>query len=64
MIEMRRIRFPRRRNADGTFDSMCMECFTNVARGKPEADLEGIEDAHSCRPGRFREFQPGEGQLP
>jgi hypothetical protein len=64
MLEAFRIRFSRRRNGDGTFDSMCTQCFATVARSKREADLEEVEDAHFCRPGRLREFQPGGGQLP
>ena len=66
MPEILRLGFPRLRNADGTFDSMCSKCFTSVARNKPEAELEGLEDAHVCRPGALREFQPStsDAELP
>jgi hypothetical protein len=60
MLEILRLGFPRLRNADGTFDSMCIKCFASVARSKQEADLEGMEDAHVCRPGALREFQPSD----
>jgi len=40
--------FPHRQNADGTFDSICAQCFTTVATADRESDLKKAEDAHIC----------------
>ena len=41
--------FPRRRNEDGTYDSMCLDCLQIVASHRPEAQLERFEEAHRCK---------------
>jgi hypothetical protein len=43
--------FPHRQNADGSFDSICSECFHTIATGSTEAQLEAEESAHpsSCK---------------
>jgi len=41
--------FPHRRNPDGTFDSICTECFTTVATEATEAELIYSETAHNCQ---------------
>jgi hypothetical protein len=40
--------FPHRRNADSTFDSICIRCFQTIATSHSEADLKAGEDAHVC----------------
>jgi hypothetical protein len=40
--------FPHRRNPDGTFDSICIQCFATVATGSVEAELKAAESAHAC----------------
>jgi hypothetical protein len=35
---------------DGTFESICKECFHTVARVSLEADLEQAETDHVCDP--------------
>lgn len=40
--------FPHRRNADGTYDSICTKCFVTVASTNNEADLLKAEEAHIC----------------
>lgn len=40
--------FPHRRNPDGSFDSICPDCFLNVASGVDESDLKAAEAAHVC----------------
>ena len=44
----RQLIFPRKRNMDGTINSMCGVCFSNVASADNEADLQKAEDAHVC----------------
>ncbi len=35
---------------DGTFESICKECFHTVARVNAEADLKTAEQEHVCDP--------------
>jgi len=41
--------FPHRRNPDGTFDSICTQCFQTVATEATEAELIWAERTHNCR---------------
>ena len=43
-------KFQRRRNRDGTHESICMDCFTAIATAKRKADLDQHESAHVCEP--------------
>ena len=40
--------FLRRRNADGSWDSICKCCFFTIPSGKEPSDLERVERTHSC----------------
>jgi hypothetical protein len=40
--------FSHRKNADGTWDSICPDCLRTTARVKDQADLETIERTHDC----------------
>lgn len=40
--------FAHRANRDGTFDSICRDCFITVATQQREADLEKPEREHVC----------------
>ena len=40
--------FPHRRNPDGSFDSICPNCFRTVATRRNEADLAQTEREHVC----------------
>jgi hypothetical protein len=40
--------FPHRCNHNGTFDSICIECFQTVATEIEEADLTPHESVHIC----------------
>jgi hypothetical protein len=41
--------FPHRQNEDGSFDSICPECFSTVVRGlRTERRLAEFEDQHVC----------------
>jgi hypothetical protein len=42
------LRFPHRRNQDGTYDSICSSCFMTIATREVEAELAQDEAAHSC----------------
>jgi len=49
--------FPRRRNDDGTYDSMCLECFQMVASRCPVMQLNRFEESHVCK-ARRAAYQP------
>jgi hypothetical protein len=44
------IHFNHRRNADGSVDSICLECFRTVATVNEEATLATLERQHRCDP--------------
>jgi hypothetical protein len=46
MAQASRTVFPHRQNADGSFDSICTECFRTVATAPTEAHLEAAETVH------------------
>jgi hypothetical protein len=39
---------PHRRNEDGSYDSICPNCFATVAQSRAEGDLAEGEIAHVC----------------
>jgi hypothetical protein len=41
--------FPHRQNPDGSFDSICTECFATVATEATEDALKAAEIAHDCK---------------
>ena len=43
--------FPHRKNADLTFDAICLKCFQTISNQKLENDLKESETAHSCPSG-------------
>jgi hypothetical protein len=54
-------KFPHRKNADGTYDSICIACFVTVARVKAEIDLRQFESAHICEPVNLCSVRQGLG---
>jgi hypothetical protein len=40
--------YAHRRNEDGTYDSICRDCFLAIARGKTESELAISEKSHVC----------------
>ncbi len=42
--------FPHRRNADGSFDSICLKCLLTIANERTETDLTKHEKHHVCIP--------------
>jgi hypothetical protein len=45
--------FPHRKNADGSWDSICSKCFRTVATAKSERILADAEANHVCVPSIF-----------
>jgi hypothetical protein len=45
-----RIQFAHRRNADGTFDSICCRCFATVSRQSCPSNHAQVEREHVCVP--------------
>jgi hypothetical protein len=41
--------FVLRRNADGSFDSICLNCYMTVAKAKNEGELRETEMFHYCQ---------------
>ncbi len=41
-------KFAHRRNVDGSFDSICLQCFVTVQSGNEEEDLDVAEYIHVC----------------
>jgi hypothetical protein len=40
--------YPHRKNADGTWESICSDCLRTIAKVKDETDLEVIDRIHDC----------------
>jgi hypothetical protein len=48
--------FVHRKNDNGTFDSICRNCFVTVGTAKLEAELEPKERDHICIPLDLKRF--------
>jgi hypothetical protein len=40
--------YPHRHNKDGSYDSICLNCFVTVASRKSEAELIEFDKVHVC----------------
>jgi hypothetical protein len=49
--------YPHRKNCDGTFDSICPECFRTIATVWNEIELGAEEETHRCDAGRMEELR-------
>jgi hypothetical protein len=49
--------FPHRINRDGTIDSICSLCYETIGTSTTETDLERMEAAHACEPGRLHYYE-------
>ena len=49
--------YPHRRNPDGSFDSICPDCFATIAKTQIEAELAPHERNHVCRPEDLDRFR-------
>ena len=59
MAIVRIVVYPHRRNKDGSYDSICLNCFTTVARAETEGELAEHEKNHNCNassPANTRHF--------
>ena len=43
--------FTKRRNSDGTMDSICLNCFRTIATCTDRLELIELEKDHRCQPG-------------
>ncbi len=43
-------RFAHRRNADASFDSICLACFLTVGSARVDIALQDLESVHRCEP--------------
>ena len=67
----RTITCTRRRNGDGTIDSICNRCFLTIARAYNPVDLTELEQRHVCQPSErrrtvrivYRIYDPGKRRL-
>jgi hypothetical protein len=48
MAGIARRNFPHRQNPDGSFDSICIECFQTIASNTVEGELAPHESRHLC----------------
>jgi hypothetical protein len=59
MTRAARTTFPHRRNPDGTFDSICIQCFVTVGTAATEAELKETEITHDCKGFQLGELMYG-----
>ena len=50
MLDPTLVKFPHRANTDGSFDSICTNCYETIAQRPFEAELSLAEQTHICRP--------------
>jgi len=58
------IEFAHRRNADGSFDSICCRCFATVSRQSCPSNLAQLEREHVCGPIEVHRFDGRAHALP
>jgi hypothetical protein len=54
-------RFAHRRNADASFDSICLACFLTVGSARVDIALQDLESAHHCEPGGRDSYRSAPG---
>jgi hypothetical protein len=57
-------RFAHRRNANGTFDSICCQCFATVSRQSNPSNHAELEREHICSPSDLHRFEVLVGAWP
>jgi hypothetical protein len=50
MLDKLIVFYPHRHNRDGSFDSICLNCFATLATAKTEAELLEFDKSHICQP--------------
>ena len=48
MLNRLAVFYPHRRNRDGSFDSICLNCFATLATARTEPELLVYEEMHVC----------------
>jgi hypothetical protein len=54
-------RFAHRRNADASFDSICLACFLTVGSAMVDVALEDFESDHRCKPWGLDSYRTAPG---
>jgi hypothetical protein len=54
-------RFAHRRNADASFDSICLTCFLTVGNALVDVALQDLESDHHCKPWGLDSYRNGRG---
>jgi hypothetical protein len=53
--------FAHRRNADASFDSICLACFLTVGNAAVDVALQDFESAHRCKPWGLDSYRSAPG---
>jgi hypothetical protein len=56
-------RFAHRRNADASFDSICLACFLTVGSSLVDVELQGLESEHHCQPWGLDSYRNAPGPV-
>jgi hypothetical protein len=54
-------RFAHRRNADASFDSICLACFLTVGSATVDGGLQDLESGHRCEPWGLNNYRRAPG---
>jgi hypothetical protein len=54
-------RFAHRRNADASFDSICLACFLTVGSALIDDALQSLESGHRCEPWGLDSYRSAPG---
>jgi hypothetical protein len=54
-------RFAHRRNADASFDSVCLACLLTVGTAMADAALQHLESDHHCKPWGLDSYRTAPG---
>ena len=57
MMQSSTFQFVHRTNPNGTFDSICTQCFQTIANVKDETTLQKFEMEHVCDPHLVKRFK-------
>jgi hypothetical protein len=55
--------FPLRPNTDGTYDSICPQCFLTVATRKTRGEVVRLEKLHHCGEAELAEVRMAKEQI-
>jgi hypothetical protein len=55
--------FPLRQNTDGTYDSICPQCFLTVATRKTRGEVVELETLHRCGEAALAEIRTAKREI-